>query len=124
MMELKLQQLITWFEDQITVCNEHQQSLLADDRSDEATFEKIKANVYDIFRTILSVANNTCRGDANEVKNFFLLKAEQIPASWIASHEKAKQHGDIEKMQIESLKLDTIREIRAKFIEIWEEQNE
>ena len=56
MMEAKLTVLDRWFEEQIALCGQRRQALLADDRADEATFEKIRANVYDIFRTVLSVA--------------------------------------------------------------------
>ena len=41
--------------------------------------------------------------------------------SWRASYEKAKQNGDAAKMHIESIKLDTIREIKDMCMQIWEE---
>ena len=119
-MERKLDELAAWLESRIAFCNERQKLLLADDRGDEAAFEKVKANVYDIFRTILSVAVKTCKGDAAAANRFFLLKTEQIPANWAASFQRAEQNGDTEKMQIEGIKIDTIREIKTKFTEIWE----
>lgn len=121
MMDKKLELLNEWFGRQITVCNEEQQNLLENDCTDEVNFEKIKANVYDIFRTILSVAVKTGKDNADVVKQFFEQKTEQIPANWEISYNKAKVHGDIEQMQIENIKLETIREIKHKFSEIWEE---
>ena len=120
MIEQKVSKLNSYFEGQIALCGQRNKELLADERMDEATFEKVKANVYDIFRTILSVAVKTCKGDPGAVQRFFVQKAEQIPSSWIAAYDKAKQHNDVVKMQIEQIKLDTIHEIRENFAKIWE----
>lgn len=112
--------LTSWFDEQIMVCKQRSELLAADDRTDEGNMEKIRANVYEIFKTILSVAEKTCGKDDSAMKHFFLQKAEQIPVNWAAAYEKAKQHGDVEKMHIESIKLDTIREIKDMFLQIWE----
>ena len=52
-----------WLEEKIRRCGRRSQTLRADDRADEAAFEKIRANVYDIFRTILSVAEKLLARD-------------------------------------------------------------
>ena len=39
-------------------------------------------------------------------------KLEQIPEKWTAAYEEAKRHGDISRMVMESIKLDTARKIR------------
>ena len=62
-----------------------------------------------------------CGEDDLARRRFFLQKTEQIPASWVASREKAKQNGDVEKMHIESIKLDTVLEIKNMCMQIWEE---
>ena len=80
MMEAKLTVLDRWFEEQIALCGQRRQALLADDRADEATFEKIRANVYDIFRTVLSVAARTC-GEKDAAGRFFRQRMESIPTS-------------------------------------------
>lgn len=122
MIDQKVSKLNTYFDRQIFLCQQRNKELLADDRMDEATFEKIKANVYDIFRTILSVAAKTAKNDPEKLKQSFTLKAEQIPSNWRIAHEKAKQHEDVVKMKIEQIKLDTIDEIKDTFIQIWEEE--
>ena len=88
---------------------------------DGGNFEKVRANVYEIFKTILSAAEKVYGTDNIAEKRFFLEKADQIPKSWTASYENAKQHGDIEKMHMESIKLDTVREIKDICMQIWEE---
>lgn len=114
-------QFESYLDEQITACKQRSKLLAADNRMDEGNFEKVRANVYEIFKTILSVAETVCGKDDSAKKHFFLQKAEQIPMSWMTSYEKAKQHGDVEKMHIESVKLDTIREIKDMCMQIWEE---
>lgn len=112
--------LVSWFDEQITVCKQRSELFAADDRMDEGNMEKIRANVYEIFKTIFSVAEKTCGEDNLAIKHFFLQKAEQIPVNWETACEKAREHGDVEKMHIESIKIDTIREIKDMFLQIWE----
>lgn len=120
MIEQKVSKLNRYFEEQIAMCNQRNKKLLDDERTDEATFEKVKANVYDIFRTILSVAVITSKGDPDAVRRFFVQKIEQIPSSWVTAYDKAKQHNDTVKMRLEQIKLDTIGEIKENFAKTWE----
>lgn len=121
-MEEKIKDLMAYFDEQTTDCGQRRDSLLEDNRKDEAIFEKIKGNVYDIFKTILSVSVKMGKNDPVKVREFFMDKAIQIPQSWETSYEMARQHEDVEKMQIERIKLDTIEEIKAKFQEVWQEE--
>ena len=123
-MDKKAEQMSTWFDSQIAGCINRQKELLTDDRPDEATFEKIRANVYDVFHTVLSVGVQNSGGSEERAKAFFLEKLRQIPSAWTASYNQASQNHDGEKMYIEQLKLDTAQEIRLKFSEIWEEKYE
>lgn len=120
MLEKKVSKFNSYFDRQISLCEQCNERLLADDRTDEAVFEKIKANIYDIFRTILSAAVETGKGDAEAVKRFFTLKIRQIPSSWTTAYDQAKQHDDAVKMQIEQIKLDTVDQIKEMFAKIWE----
>lgn len=120
MIEQKVSKLNRYFEEQIAMCNQRNKKLLDDERPDEATFEKVKANVYDIFRTILSVAVKTSKGEPDAVRRFFVQKTEQILSSWVTAYDKAKQHNDTVKMCLEQIKLDTIGEIKENFAKTWE----
>lgn len=120
MIEQKVSKLNRYFEEQIAMCNQRNKKLLDDERPDEATFEKVKANVYDIFRTIFSVAVKTSKGEPDAVRRFFVQKIEQIPSSWVTAYDKAKQHNDTVKMCLEEIKLDTIGEIKENFAKTWE----
>lgn len=122
MIEQKILNLNSYFDKQISLCKQCNKNLLTDERMDEANFEKVKANVYDIFRTIFSVAVKNSKGDFEAIKRFFILKIEQIPSNWVIAYNTAKQHDDTVKMQIEQIKLDTVSEIKQMFITIWEKE--
>lgn len=119
-MSEKQKEFTTWFGSQIAACEKRREKLLADERSDESDFEKIKANIYDIFRTVFNVALKTNDGDADAAMRFFLLKMEEIPANWKGAYDRAKQHDDVHKMQTERIKLETAQEIKAAFERMWE----
>lgn len=118
-MQQKLAETNAFFDAEIAACARRGGELRADSRADEANFEKIKANVYGIFRTVLSVAAEHCKTQ-EEVRDFVLLRIRQIPESWGVALEKATQHGDGVRVQLERLKLDTASKIERKFREIWE----
>ena len=59
----KTAEMDRWLEEKIRRCGRRSQTLRADDRADEAAFEKIRANVHDIFRTVLSVAEKPLARD-------------------------------------------------------------
>ena len=92
-----------YFDVQIAACRKREAALTADDRKDEAVFETIKANVYDIFRTVW----NLDRGD-----EFFREKLNTIPKSWQTALEKAREHGDTAAATLETIKLETAKEIQ------------
>lgn len=121
-MNTALSQITEYFDEQIAACGQRNRNLLVDGRRDEATFEKIKSNIYDIFRTVYRVACQTCGEDLPAVKAFFTLRLQQIPAPWRVSYENAKNHNDTEKMHLEQLKLDTVAQIQQDLSKIWEAQ--
>ena len=119
-MKQKIETFTAYLENSIAGCVEQEKALIADERKDEAIFEKIRANVYNIFRTILGVAVQNCGEDADKIRERFLKQIEHIPASWNASYEAAKQHNDTAKVQIEEIKLAVVQEIKTEFTKIWE----
>lgn len=122
MIEQNTARLNAYFDECVSLCGQRGRMLRADDRTDEAVFENVRANVYEIFRTVLSVAVKRGGGDPEAVRRFFIQKTEQIPADWTAAYEQAERHNNVEKMQIERIKLDTAGEIRETFAKIWEKK--
>ena len=120
-MSEKQRKFESYLNEQEMACRRYSGVLAKEGRIDEGNFETIRANIYEIFRTIFSVAERTCGNDEFAERDFFLQKAEQIPANWMASYKKAEQNGDAKKMHIEGIKLDTVQKIKDMFMQIWEE---
>lgn len=103
------EEMCRWLTEKSAACMARRKQLWDDDRRDEANFEKIRADVYDIFKTVLTVVE----------KDAFLKKLVQIPSSWEKAYAQAEGRGDAERMHIEKLKLDAVAEIKA-MVSRWE----
>ena len=79
-----------------------------DNRQDEAKLAKIRANVYDIFASVLQVAARQ-----EDPEGFFRDRLQSIPANWAKTLEKAQAHDEIDAIWIEQTKLDTVSKIQA-----------
>ena len=101
--------LQTYLTDQAALYKARAAALTADDRRDEAVFEKIRANVFEIFLSVW----NTARKQP-EPMAFFRRQLAAIPANWEAALEKAKAHGDEARAHTELLKLEAVRAIRQE----------
>lgn len=118
-MQKKLNQMNIFFEAKRRECAETEARLSADGRGDEAVFEKIKGNVFEIFETVLSAGVKACGSEEAAVREFFTQKLAQIPQGWQNALESTRAHEDAERAKIEELKLDAVREIRAEFAAVW-----
>lgn len=118
-MEQTITTLENYFDREIALCAERQQALIADGRADEATFQKIRSNMFDIFRTVLNSAKQHCGDDPDAIRAFFRARLAQIPSAWEASLRMAQAHGDVEKAHIEQIKLDAVGEIRNAVATCW-----
>lgn len=94
------------------------ETLIADDRADEAKFLKAKANIYDVFGSLFDVSVKQAKNDITVCRELFLKKADTVPQNWKKSLEAAKAHDDIEKIMMEETKLSTAEEIVEKFEEL------
>ena len=98
-----------------------------DDRKDEADLEKIKVNIYEIFRTLFQNDIKQLEGKKlNSMEDIniyggFLLRFDTIPANWKISLDKAINHGDTTKQIIEENKLKVAMELKEKFMNMCEE---
>lgn len=116
MQQKSRERLERWLRERKTNCLALSRIKAEQGRQDEADFEKIRANIYGIFETVLGVS---AQKEEREAVCFFAQKLDEIPRNWSAALEKAQVHGDWERERIESLKLETQREIRAQFEALW-----
>lgn len=117
-MKQKIEKMNRYFEEKIAECSVQKKDLLSDDRRDEANFRQIKSNIYDIFKTILSVAERTKKND-EEIRAFVMSKLSEMAQTWSESGQKADAHGDAQKASIEQIKVETAGEIRKMFEQTW-----
>ncbi len=107
-------QLLSWFNKKHTESQERTAHLREDSREDEAVLEKIRTNIYGMFSAMFEVAARRSQDEPATTKLLFFKRAESCAAEWEDSLQKADSNGDVLKMTIEKLKLDTFAEIRAK----------
>lgn len=103
--------LMDWLAQRAAECEGRRASLAAEGREDESTFERIRYNVYDLFRTSTQAIHRAQQNEAAAWR-MFEQRLEDIPAAWQRSHDLAELHGDTKKAHIERIKLDAAEDIR------------
>ena len=117
---IKKNQFLEFLDASIQLTQDKEKELILDDRKDDADHLKVKANIFNVFKTIfIAITSKEDLGE-EEIKLSFLKKLETIPANWKTSYENAKAYNDVEKILIEEIKLLTVDEIQEKFLKIWE----
>ena len=88
------------------------------ERKDEANFIRIKKNICDIAKTIyhISAKNNSGRS----LKEEYTRQLTRLPENWKNSYQKAKEHGDVQKILIEETKLGMLQIIKEKYEDLGE----
>lgn len=108
----------SWLTRQIETCSQRRTELLADNRKDEANFEKIRENIYDIFRTIHTVAGKNHADDPARRNLFFLNKLVEMQNIWLTALNQAELHGDDIRAHQERLKVDAAQQIKEAFLRL------
>ena len=116
----KIAALDQYLENRMQACRKHAAMLTEEVRTDESVLGVVQENIYDIFRTILAVAEEKCGGDEAKFCEFFQSNTLQIPGNWQASLQNARAQNDVEMAHLERIKLETVNEIRTEFARIWE----
>ena len=93
----------TFFEQSIAACQDRKVKLIEDGRKDEAVFEQVRCNVFDIFQTVWNLEKGV---------DYFKEKLTSISMNWHTAAQKAKAYDDVRAQTLENIKLDTVQEIR------------
>ena len=91
-------------------------ALLADGRSDDASFAKVRTNINDVCRTVSQALMNRPGAGISAVRS----PMERFRAEWGAALDKAKQHGNVRGIAVEETKLAALEDIIAHFQEVTE----
>lgn len=102
--------------------------LMEEDRRDEAKFEKVKLNVYEIFEKMFLISFKSAYRDGSNTssddKDYYLLEEEynkffeKITKPWKDNAVKDKEHGLSNDLMIEEIKIETAEEIKSTFKDI------
>jgi len=112
----KMNKYIEYLERTIKELKNEEAELIKTSRKDDANFIKIKINICDICKTIYNVSAKTNSGVA--LREEYIRQLTRLPENWKISLDKAKEHGDIQKIVIEETKLEMLQILRAKFEEL------
>jgi len=110
-------QINPYFEERIAACKDAAAALNADNRSDEAVFEKIRMNVFSIFHSVYAAGEKVSGGDEGKQLEFLRDRLQRIPSGWETALDVALSHGNSEQAHIERIKLEAVAELRQKLAE-------
>ena len=111
-----MKEFITYLSSKVEEGKAEIASLLADGRTDDANFAKVRTNIYDICRTVSQTLINRPGAGTGAVR----AQLERFRAEWGAALEKAKQHDNINGIAVEETKLAALDDIIAHFQEATE----
>lgn len=112
-----MNEYLKYLDDSVEKLRREEGELAATYRKDEANLMKIRINIYGICKTVFEAISRQESGE--QLREKYLAKLEETLTNWKISKEKAKQHEDVEKVVTETIKLETIEEIKGKFNKLW-----
>lgn len=110
-----MNEYINFLDETIEGLKKEEEKLIRANRKDEANFVRVKSNICDICRTMYQVSAKSKSGE--ELKAEYIRKLTKLPENWKISLEKAREHGDIEKIIVEETKLEILQRLKTKFEE-------
>jgi len=99
-----MEHFMAYLDEKALFYRQESRRLTADDRRDEGDLAKIRANVYGICKSVFQVLS---REQAD-------CKLDGLYSEWETSRLTAMDHQDDRKAAIESIKLETLAEIKAQ----------
>ena len=119
-MENKIKELKEFMANEKLKTQSHIDSLIADDREDEAKAYRAALNIYDVFTALIDVPFKQAAGDKQAFIEGFKKLSVNVSTQWRNSMSKAKEHNDPEKIMIEEAKLKVADSIIKKFDELFQ----
>ena len=109
-----MKEFITWLSSKIEECKAETASLLADGRKDDASFARIRTNIYDVCRTVSQALISRPGAGTGAIRT----QLERFHTEWSAALERAKQHDNINGIAVEETKLAALDDILTHFREV------
>ena len=87
--------------------------LSAEGRGDDAVFEKVRVNIYEVCRSVANTLYDRPGAGPDAVRAQF----GRLGSAWSAALGKAREHGDTAAAAIEETKLAALEDVTAHFPE-------
>ena len=94
-----------------------------DHRRDEADFEKIRGNIFQVIKTMVQASERISDNEDEQIQ-FVDSKLTMFTETWKESMAKATEHNDERRILQEQVKLEAMDEIRSTFERIWRQTHE
>lgn len=114
----KIETFINYLDERTSSVQENILRLIADNRRDEANFEKIRANIFQMVKTVFQASARVSQEESQRVR-FLESKLTLFQETWESNLAKAKEHGDDLKIVKEQTRLEALTEIQDTFQKIW-----
>ncbi len=115
----KKENFISYLDRQTSAAQGNITRLIKDNRRDEANFEKIRVNIYQMLKTVFQAAARICSSEEEQLK-FFSDRLKMNNEAWSTALAKATEHNDAARILQEKTKLEVLGEVRETFEKIWE----
>ena len=116
----KSEQFISYLDTRTSAVQEDVLRLMADHRKDEADFEKIRANIFQVIKTVFQ-ASSRISEEENERIKFLGSRLSFFEDTWKGFLATAREHDDDKKVLQEQTKLEALAEIQDTFQKLWGE---
>jgi len=115
------ERFIKYLDDRTADVNKRILQLTEDSRKDEADFEKIRANIFQIIKTIF---RSSCQRSSNEAEQLKFLNHNltAIADTWQNALTNAENHHDEKRVLQEKIKLEAMQEARDVFEQLYREE--
>ena len=113
---------INYLSSEIAQLQEQEKLLASSYRKDEANLARIRMNILDICKTVYGVFSQKYAPEVFAIN--YIAKLDEFERGWKALCEKAEAHDEAGKAAIEQIKLEALLEIRKKFIELGNAEDE
>lgn len=108
-----MQEFTDYLTQQIEAGRKEARRLEAEGRIDDASFAKVKANIYEVCRTVTQALINRPGAGVDAIRARF----EGFQTTWGNALEQAKQHDNANGIVVEETKLNALADVIARFPE-------
>ena len=108
-----MEEFIGYLTRQLEAGREEIGRLEAEGRRDDADFAKVRANIYDVCRTVTNALMNRPGAGTEAVK----AQLARFRETWGEALDRAREHGDARNTVVEETKLEALADVIAHFPE-------